>query len=147
VHRQAPAGAEQWPTHEAITSRNLELIAPYRYSLFIPSKKRDPSPPLPTLLAIRTQPIEIEPVADDLVTRQFCHLLVQIVHKTHLGVHNLSAAHTNKMRMGIRPAAIVTIVVFAEAELKHFAQLLQEISLSPTFLERRSLSDLKALHF
>jgi hypothetical protein len=31
------------------------------------------------------------------------------------------------MRMGLGPAAIVTIVVVAEAELEHFAQLLQQV--------------------
>ena len=66
-------------------------------------------------------------MADDLITRLCCYFLRQIVHQTYLRVNDFTAAQTDEMWMGIRPAAIETIVIVTETELEYFAQLLQKI--------------------
>jgi hypothetical protein len=80
--------------------------------------------PLPTL---RTQPVEVQPVAENLTTCQLRHLLRKIFHEAHLWVNDLAAAKADEMRMRIGPAAIVTIIIVAEAQFQHFAQILQKI--------------------
>jgi len=79
------------------------------------------------LLAIGANAVEIEPVADDLVARLLGHLLHHVLAYAHLGVHDLPAADTNEVWVGIGFAAVIAVVAVAEAQLQHLVQVLEQV--------------------
>ena len=79
------------------------------------------------ILTVRAEPIEIEPVADDLKARLLSHLLAQSLGQAHLWIYDLAAADADQVRVWVRPVSIVTIVVVTEAQLQDLVDVLQEI--------------------
>jgi len=78
-------------------------------------------------LTIRAQPVKIESVADDLITRGLGDLLDQILSQANLWVQDLLAVDADKMGMGIWLVAIVAVVAVAETQFQHLVYLFQDI--------------------
>ena len=97
-------------------------------------KKEDGQICLGASLASRAQPVKIEPVADDLVTRRLGDLLDETLRQTNLWVQNFLAIDADKMRMGIWLVAIVAVVAITEAQFQYFIDFFQDIQ---GFVNRR----------
>jgi hypothetical protein len=50
--------------------------------------------------------------------------LRQVIHEAYLRIGDLPAADTDEVRMRVGPAAIVTVVIVAEAKLQYLPQFL-----------------------
>jgi hypothetical protein len=81
---------------------------------------------LRALLADGTQTVEVQPVIDNLVAGELCNLPREVLDERHRRIDDLPAAQADKVRVRVGPAAVVAIVVVAEAKLQHFAKLLQQ---------------------
>jgi hypothetical protein len=90
-------------------------------------KKEDGQICLCTILAIRAQPIEIESVADNLVTRGPSNLLDQVLGQANLWIQDLLAVDADQVGMGIRLVAVVAVVAIAETQFQHLVYLFQDI--------------------